>query len=147
MKNMTLTPPRAAGTSRTQHAPVSVWQTKENRLKTGLQTRMLIHGRWMESTSGKTFPTINPATGDTIAMVAEGDKPDVDLAVTAARRAFEAGPWRRMHPRDRGHLLYKLADLVESNLEELAALETLDNGKPIHDSRTIDLPLVIDCYR
>ncbi len=111
------------------------------------QTKMLIDGRWVDSVSGKAFPTVNPATGEVIAHVAEGDRADVDLAVKAARRAFEQGPWRRMNARERGRLLYKLADLIEKHREELAALETLDNGKPIQDSRNIDLPLVLDCYR
>jgi aldehyde dehydrogenase (NAD+) len=111
------------------------------------QTRMLIGGEWRHSVSGKTFRTINPATEEKIADVAEGDAADVDLAVQAARRAFESGDWPKMDARDRGRLLNKLADLVEKNREELAALETLDNGKPITDSRTADLPLVIDCFR
>ncbi len=111
------------------------------------QTKMLVDGRWMDSTSGKTFPTLNPATGEVIAHVAEGDRVDVDLAVKAARRAFEHGPWRRMSARERGRLLFKLADLIEQHRDELAALETLDNGKPIQDSRNADLPLVMDCYR
>ena len=111
------------------------------------QTRMLIDGKWVDSASGKTFATINPATGDVIANVAEGDKADVDKAVKAARRAFEKGPWRKMSARERGKLIYKLADLIESNFDELAELETLDNGKPIRDSRAADLPLVLDCYR
>jgi aldehyde dehydrogenase (NAD+) len=110
-------------------------------------TKMLIDGKWVDSQSGKTFETINPATGEVIARVAEGDKADIDKAVKAARKAFDKGPWRKMNARERGRLLYKLADLIEQNLEELAALETLDNGKPINDSRTADLPLVIDCYR
>ena len=111
------------------------------------QTKMLIDGKWVDSASGKTFETINPATGEVIARVAEGDKADIDKAVKAARKAFDKGPWRKMNARERGRLMYKLADLIEQNLEELAALETLDNGKPITDSRTADLPLVIDCYR
>jgi aldehyde dehydrogenase (NAD+) len=111
------------------------------------QTRMLIDGKWMNSTSGRTFETINPATGDVIAHVAEGEAPDIDKAVKAARRAFEKGPWRKMSARERGRCLYKLADLIEQNMNELAALETLDNGKPLKDSMTADLPLVIDCYR
>jgi aldehyde dehydrogenase (NAD+) len=111
------------------------------------QTKMLIDGKWVDSHSGKTFETINPATGDVIAHVAEGHKADIDKAVKAARKAFDKGPWRKMNARERGRLLYKLADLIEQNFEELAALETLDNGKPINDSRTADLPLVIDCYR
>ena len=97
--------------------------------------------------SGKTFETLNPTTGQPIARVAEGDKADVDKAVKAARHAFEKGPWRKMNARERGKCLYKLADLVEKNLDELAALETLDNGKPIRDAKGADLPLAIDCYR
>ena len=108
------------------------------------QTRMLIGGRWCNSANGKTFATINPATEEVIAQVAEGDEADVDRAVAAAREAFESGPWPKMDARDRGRLIYRLADLIEKNSDELAALETLDNGKPIRDSRNGDLPLVID---
>jgi aldehyde dehydrogenase (NAD+) len=111
------------------------------------QTKMLIDGKWRDSVSGKTFATINPATEETIAQVAEGDAADIDLAVKAARKAFDSGPWRTMDARDRGRLLYKLADLIESKIDELAELETLDNGKPISESRNADLPLVIDCLR
>jgi aldehyde dehydrogenase (NAD+) len=109
--------------------------------------RMLIGGKWVESQSGKTFPTINPATGETICQVAEGDKADIDLAVAAARRAFESGPWPKMNASERGRLLNKLADLMEKHIEELAALESLDNGKPIRDALNADLPLSIKCYR
>src|SRR5947207_14108083 len=119
---------------------------QKNRVKVR-QTKMLIDGKWVDSTSGRTFETINPATGEVIARVAEGEAPDVDKAVKAARRAFEKGPWRKADARDRGRLLSKLADLIEKNMQELAALETLDNGKPIRDSLAADLPLVIDCYR
>src|SRR5438132_6760507 len=108
---------------------------------------LFINGKWQDSVSGKTFPTINPATGETICQVAEGDKADVDLAVKAARKAFEEGPWRRMNASERGRLLNKLADLIEKNQEELAALESLDNGKPYRDSLTIDLPMTVKCYR
>jgi aldehyde dehydrogenase (NAD+) len=111
------------------------------------QTKMLIDGKWRDSVSGKTFPTINPATEELIAEVAEGDKEDIDLAAKAARKAFETGPWKKMDARDRGRLINRLADLIEENLDELAALESLDNGKPIQDARTADLPLVIDCLR
>ncbi|TWU09708.1 Aldehyde dehydrogenase PuuC [Symmachiella macrocystis] len=111
------------------------------------QTQLLIDGQWCDAASGKTFCTFNPATEEKIADVAEGDTEDIDRAVTAARRAFESGPWSRMDARDRGALLNRLADLVEANFDELAALETLDNGKPINDSRAADLPLVIDCLR
>src|SRR5947208_8063447 len=109
---------------------------------------MLIDGKWVNSTSGKTFETINPATGDVIANVAEGDAADVDKAVKAARKAFDKGPWRtKMSARERGKCLNRLADLIEKNMEELAMLESLDNGKPLADSKAADLPLVIDCYR
>ena len=111
------------------------------------QTGILIGDEWRSSVSGKTFETINPATEEVICEVAEGDKEDVDLAVHAARTAFESGPWSTMDARDRGRLLNRLADLMEENLDELAALETLDNGKPINDSRAADLPLSIDCLR
>ena len=111
------------------------------------QTNMLINGKWVESRSGKRFKSINPVNETVIAEVAEGDPADVDLAVKAARAAFESGPWSKMDARDRGRLMNKLADLVEANLDELAGLETLDNGKPIADSRAADLPLSIDCLR
>ncbi len=112
-----------------------------------LQTKMLIDGKWRDSASGQTFETINPATEEVIAQVAEGDAADIDAAVKAARKAFDSGPWRRMDARDRGRLMYKLADLIESHIDELAELETLDNGKPIAESRNGDLPLVVDCLR
>jgi aldehyde dehydrogenase (NAD+) len=111
------------------------------------QTQLFIGGQWVPSKSGKTFETINPATEEVIAQIAEGDAADVDLAVEAARNALENGPWSKMDARDRGRLIYKLADLLEEELNDLAALETLDNGKPINDSRTIDLPMVIDVLR
>ena len=111
------------------------------------QTKMLIDGKWIDSTSGRTFETINPANGEVLAHVAEGEAPDIDKAVKAARRAFEKGPWKKMSARERGACLYRLADLIEKNKEELAALESLDNGKPLKDSMAADLPLVIDCYR
>jgi len=109
--------------------------------------KMLIGGKWVGAASGKTFPTFNPATGDVLAQVAEGDREDIDRAVKAARKAFETGPWRRMTPSERGRLVWKLADLMEAHLEELAQLETLDNGKPITVSRAGDVPLAIDLFR
>jgi aldehyde dehydrogenase (NAD+) len=108
---------------------------------------MLIGGKWVDSQSGKTFETVNPATGEVICRVAEGDKADIDLAVKAARKAFESGPWPKMTASQRGRLMHRLADAIENNLDELAALETLDNGKPIGDSRAADLPLTVKCYR
>ncbi len=111
------------------------------------QTQCFIDGQWVPARSGKTFETINPATEEVIAQVAEGDQEDVDQAVRAARKAFEQGEWSRMDARDRGRLLYRLADLIEDEADELAALESLDNGKPVRDARTADLPLTIDCLR
>jgi aldehyde dehydrogenase (NAD+) len=110
-------------------------------------TECFIDGKWTPAVSGKTFATCNPANEQEIAQVAEGDQADIDRAVKAARRAFESGPWPKMDARERGRLMFRLADLIEEEIEELAALETLDNGKPIRDSRHVDLPLVIDCLR
>ncbi|KAF3886001.1 MULTISPECIES: aldehyde dehydrogenase family protein [Nostocales] len=118
----------------------------DNQVKIG-PTNLLINNEWVESISGKRFETINPATGDVICSVAEADAADVDKAVHAARAAFNKGEWRTMSATRRGELLYKLADLIEQNKEELAQLETLDNGKPISESMNADLPLVIACYR
>jgi len=108
---------------------------------------LLIGGKWLDSVSGKTFATLNPATGEVICQVAEGDKEDVDRAVKAARKAFEEGPWSRMNASERGRLLNKLADKIEEHQGELAALESLDNGKPLRDAQAADLPLTIKCYR
>jgi aldehyde dehydrogenase (NAD+) len=112
----------------------------------GLQTKILINNEWVNSLSAKTFPTFNPATGEEICQVAEADAADVDKAVKAARAAFE-GPWRKMSASDRGRLLNRFADLIEKNSDQLARLETLDNGKPYHVARAADLPLTIACYR
>jgi aldehyde dehydrogenase (NAD+) len=111
------------------------------------QTECFIDGEWTPSVSGKTFATINPATEDVIAQVAEGGEEDVDRAVRAARAAFENSAWSRMDARDRGKLIHRLADLMEQEADQLAALETLDNGKPIRDARAADIPLAIDCLR
>ncbi len=109
--------------------------------------KMLIGGKWVDAVSGKTFETYNPATGEVLARVAEGDKADIDLAVKAARKAFESGPWPEMSPSERGRLLWKLAELVDEHNEELAELETLDNGKPVFFSRIVDVPTVSDAFR
>ena len=111
------------------------------------QTQCFIGGKWLPAASGKTFETIHPATEEVIAQVAEGDKADIDLAVDAAREQFDGGEWSKMDARERGKLMNRLADLIEAEADELAALETLDNGKPIADSRAADIPLVIDCLR
>lgn len=109
--------------------------------------KMLIGGQWVESASGKTFATINPATTEVLAQVAEGEREDINRAVAAARKAFESGPWPKMTPSQRGRLLWKLADLLEAHAEEFAALETLDNGKPIKYAKGGDVPLTVDHFR
>ena len=120
----------------------------ESRKKPAIQqTQCFIGGKWQPSVSGKTFDTFNPATEEVIASVAEGDAADIDLAVKAARKQFDGGEWSKMDARDRGRLLYKLADLIEAEIDDLAALESLDNGKPISEARHADLPLVLDCLR
>lgn len=109
--------------------------------------RLLIDGRWIDG--GKKFDTINPATGEVLAQIAEASSTDIDHAAGAARRAFEDrnGPWRKLSASERGRMIWKLADLVETNIDELAELETLDNGKPIFESRYVDMPMVIDVLR
>lgn len=109
--------------------------------------KMYIGGEWMASVSGKTFDTLNPATGEVLATVAEAGPEDVDLAVQAARKAFDEGPWSRMSAASRSRLIYKLADLMETHKEELAQLESLDNGKPIRESLNADVPLAIEHFR
>ena len=109
--------------------------------------KMLINGKWIDSASGKTFPTYNPATGKVLAHIAEGDREDIDRAVKAARAAFVTGPWSRLTVSERGRLIWKLADLLEENLEEFAELEMLDNGKPLAVARAADVPLAVDLFR
>src|SRR5580693_384841 len=104
-------------------------------------TKLLINNRWVNSASGKTFATINPSTGEEICQVAEADALDVDRAVSAARAAFERGPWHKMPASERGRLLNRLADLVEKNADELARLESLDNGKPFAIAKMADIPM------
>src|SRR6202034_2921811 len=93
--------------------------------------QLFIDGQWTDAASGQTFETPNPATGETLARVAEGDAEDINRAVRAARRAFEEGPWGRMTPSDRGRIIWKIGDLILEHAEELAQLESLDNGKPV----------------
>src|SRR5271169_1642743 len=109
--------------------------------------KMLINGKWVEAASGKTFPTYNPATGEVLAHVAEGDREDINRAVKAARKAFDDGPWPDMSASQRGRLMWKLADLLEEHLEEFAQIESLDNGKPLAVARVADVPLAVDLFR
>jgi acyl-CoA reductase-like NAD-dependent aldehyde dehydrogenase len=109
--------------------------------------QLLIDGQWVDG--ARTFDTINPATGEVLTQIAEGSSADVDRAVEAARRALEDrnGQWRKLSASERGRLIWKLADLLEKNIDEFAELETLDNGKPIFESRYVDMPMVVDVLR
>ena len=108
--------------------------------------RLLIDGEWVEAASGRTFETTDPATGDTLAEVAEGAREDVDRAVRAARRAFEEGPWPRLSPSERGRLVWRLGDLILEHADELAQLESLDNGKSAVIAGAADVPLSADLF-
>ncbi|HKN31794.1 MAG TPA: aldehyde dehydrogenase family protein [Terriglobales bacterium] len=109
--------------------------------------RLLIDGQWVDGS--RKFDTINPATGEVLTQVVEASAHDVERAVQAAHKAFEdrSGTWRKMSASERGRLIWRLADLIEKNIDELAELETLDNGKPIFESRYVDMPMVIDVLR
>ena len=113
----------------------------------GQPRKILIGGEWVEAASGKTFDTYNPATGDVLGRIAEGEREDIDRAVKAARKAFEGGRWTGMPCAEKGRLLWKLADLIERHSEELAQMETLDNGKPIFFSRGADIPAIVETFR
>lgn len=109
--------------------------------------QLYINGKFVDSAGGKTFDTMNPATGEVLAKVAEAEAEDIDLAVKAARKAFDEGPWSRMSASQRSRLIYKLADLMEENKVELAQLETLDNGKPYSETSKADVPLAVEHFR
>ena len=112
----------------------------------GRDRPMLIGGDWVNSASGKTFEVFNPATGEVLANVAEGDSEDVDRAVKTARAAFESGPWATMKPSERGRIIHRIGDLILEHGDELAALETLDNGKPFAVAQGADVPLAADNF-
>ncbi|MBA0592729.1 hypothetical protein Gorai_009704, partial [Gossypium raimondii] len=105
-------------------------------------TKLLINGNFVDSASGKTFPTYDPRTGDVIAHVAEGDAEDINRAVSAARKAFDEGPWPKMTAYERSRVLFRFADLIDQHTEELATLETWDNGKPYEQAAKIELPMI-----
>ncbi len=106
--------------------------------------RLFINGQWVDSVSGKTFSSYNPGTGEVNAVVAEANEQDVDLAVKAARQAFEFGPWAQMAPGDRGRLLYKAAQALWEKVDFLAEVESRDNGLPINETKYIAMPAMID---
>jgi phenylacetaldehyde dehydrogenase len=111
------------------------------------RNQLLIDGKLVDAASGKTFAVYNPSTGNILAQVAEADAEDVNRAVNAARRAFDAGPWSKMPPSQRGKLLWKLADLLEQHAEEFAQIESIDNGKPVAVARVADVPGAVEMFR
>ncbi|XP_010926057.1 aldehyde dehydrogenase family 2 member C4 [Elaeis guineensis] len=110
-------------------------------------TKLFINGQFVDAVSGKTFETRDPRTGEVIAHIAEGDKADVDLAVEAARQAFDHGKWPRMSGYERGRIMMKFADLIEQNIEELAILDTLDAGKLFTLGKIVDIPGTVQLLR
>jgi acyl-CoA reductase-like NAD-dependent aldehyde dehydrogenase len=110
-------------------------------------SEVFIGGQWRPPASGETYTTINPATEDVSAHVAKGDERDVDLAVQAARRAFDQGPWPRMAAAERARMLWKLADLIGANLDEMARLESVNTGKTLFDSGKVELPFAAEVFR
>ncbi len=111
------------------------------------QTRLFIGGDWREPSSGETYATVNPATEAESALVAKGDERDIDLAVQAARKAFDEGPWPRMSAAERGRILWRLADLITANLDEMARLESINTGKTLFDSGKVELPFAAEVFR
>ncbi|HLS01725.1 MAG TPA: aldehyde dehydrogenase family protein, partial [Beutenbergiaceae bacterium] len=116
----------------------TTWKEQVSTLS--IDGRGFINGRRVEAASGQTLSVTSPATLETLTEVFHGDSADVDAAVAAAREAFESGPWARMGAAERGEALIRLADLLMENLDELALLESLDSGKPIAETRTVDIP-------
>ncbi|MGH6950043.1 MAG: aldehyde dehydrogenase [Vitreimonas sp.] len=112
-----------------------------------MPTKLVIDGKLVDAQSGSTFANVGPRDGKALAQVAEGEAADIDLAVKAARAAFEDGRWRNKHPREKKRIMFRLAELMERDLEELAFLETLDMGKPIRDTLAVDIPTSINSIR
>ena len=108
--------------------------------------KLIINGEAVDAASGRTFTSINPATEEPVCAVAEAGAEDVDRAVRAARAAFDSGPWPKMRAAERQRILTRLGDLVMEHADELGRLETLDNGKPIFESRQVDVPMVANCF-
>jgi gamma-glutamyl-gamma-aminobutyraldehyde dehydrogenase len=123
------------------------WQTVAGDAEKRIETRLYIDGGFVDAADGGRFTTVNPASGEAIEEMSEGSAKDIDTAVSAAMRAYKSGVWSRMAPRDRMEVLYRFADLVAEQTEELAVLETLDMGKPISDVINDDIPAVIATIR
>ncbi|PRW44891.1 aldehyde dehydrogenase [Chlorella sorokiniana] len=128
----------------------SFWRAISTQAAEALKTQpsqLFIDGKFVDAASGKKFDVLDPTTGEAVFQVAEADAADVDKAVKAARRAFDQGEWPRMSGKQRGKILYRLAELIEQHAEELAHIESLDNGKPVVMSKIADIPLSADHFR
>ena len=113
----------------------------------GQTHKLYINGEWVDSKSGKTFDVEDPATGKKIATCSAGDSNDIDAAVKAARSAFDSGIWTDMPNNEKGKIIWKIGDLIDQHNEELAQLESLDNGKPVAVAGAADVPLSSDIFR
>jgi acyl-CoA reductase-like NAD-dependent aldehyde dehydrogenase len=123
------------------------WREVAGTAKERIETRLFLDGDFVDAAEGGRFVTIDPANGETIAEMSAGSGRDIDAAVASAKRAFQSGVWSRMAPRERMEVLYRFADLVAENAEQLSVLETMDMGKPISDVINEDIPAVIDTIR
>jgi gamma-glutamyl-gamma-aminobutyraldehyde dehydrogenase len=123
------------------------WQSIAMRELSQLETRLFINGEFVDAIDGGRFESVNPANGEIVASVAAGNSRDIDAAVLAARKAFRAGIWSRMAPRERMEILYRFTRLIDEHAEQLAVLDTLNMGKPVSDMLTIDLPSVIETFQ
>ncbi|WP_035609083.1 aldehyde dehydrogenase family protein [Haloferula sp. BvORR071] len=130
---------------KTKDAPASR-VSKKTRDFLAKPKKLLIGGDWHKAANGKTFDSFDPSTGEVLAQAAEGDAEDINLAVAAARRAFDQGPWRKMTSSERSRIIWKIGDLILENLDELAELESLDNGKPLAVAKVADVPLAADLF-
>ena len=113
-------------------------------MKTG---EIFVGGKWQAPASGETYQPINPASEEPLTPVAKGDERDVDLAVAAARKAFDEGPWPRMSPHERGRIVWRLGDLIQQHLDEMARLESLCTGKTMFDSGKVEIPFAAEVFR
>jgi acyl-CoA reductase-like NAD-dependent aldehyde dehydrogenase len=128
--------------AQTQPNPAALKATLRGRAQ-----QLLIGGQWRDASSGETLDVLDPATGENFAKAAAGGAADIDQAVKAARKAFEHGPWRTTSPNERARLLWKLSDAIEAHAEEIALLETLDNGMPLWLAQMWNVPKAVDCLR
>ena len=108
---------------------------------------IFVAGKWQAPVSGETYRPINPANEEPLASVGKGDERDIDLAVTAARKAFDEGPWPRMSPHERGRIVWRLCDLIQQHLDEMAKLESLCTGKTMFDSGKVEIPFAAEVFR